>query len=177
MSVEAAAVPGVPFNAVLIGKGHPYFKEIDATLKPSQAGPGMFISKKDPKTGEMRLFAMPVPVTRVERDPVNEERTVDIPLRDDQNRILYQLDPAARNTIALMNPTNPDADSVPTTPFPDSKDAVSASFEKLQVSMVEQQKASDARLEMFMKAAAEERKSADERFEKLVMALAGKKEK
>ena len=152
MAVEAAPAVPLPVNAVLISKGHPYFKEIDATLKPSQGGPGMFVSRKDPKTGEYRLYAMPVPVTQVQRDPVNEERTIDVPMKDDQGRVLYQLDPAARTTIALANPDNPAADSIPTTPFPDAKDTMATGLEALQKTIIEQQKASDERFERLIAA-------------------------
>lgn len=176
MAVEAApAVPlPIPVNGVLIGPGHPFYKPFDATLKPSQGGPGMFMSRKDPKTGEYRLFAMPVPVTRVERDPVNEERTVDVPIKDDQGRTLYQLDPAARATIALANNGDENAASMPTTPYPDAKDAMASGLESLQKSLADQQAMANARLEALQTTMIEQAKASDARMEKLIAALVAK---
>lgn len=153
MAVDAPSVPilsnlrapdGRP--AVQIFKGHPYYTEVDPTLKKGQAGPGMFVSRKDPQTGELRLYAALVPVTRVQRDPVNMERTIDVPLTDEQGRVLMQLDPAARATIQLMADGDEEAKSMPTTPFPDTKDPLSNSVEQLKTVIIEQNAAAEARM-------------------------------
>ena len=125
--------------AVEIGPGHPYYTPIDQTLKKSQGGPGMYESRKDPKTGEFRLYAALVPVTQTKRDPINEERTIDVPMLDEAGRVMMQRDPAARNSIALGNDV-PGSDSLPTTPFPDSKDAMATGLEKLSQIVVDQGK-------------------------------------
>ena len=159
MAVDAPAVPilsnlrapdGRP--AVEIKSGHPYYTNVDTTLNKSQAGPGMFVSRKDPKTGEHRLFPMLIPVTRVQRDPANEERTIDVPMVDEQGRVLMQLDPAARATVWLENDKNEDARSMPITPFPDSKDAMANGLEKLGTILVEQGQQAAARQESLIAA-------------------------
>jgi len=138
--------------AVIIGPGHPHYKEIDPSLKKSQAGPGMFVSRKDPATGEYRLYAALVPVTIVQRDPINQERTIDVPMLDEQGRVMLQLDPAARATILLTNDGDASKDSIPTTPFPDSKDQIATTVEKLQQTILAQQAASEARMEQLITA-------------------------
>ena len=130
--------------AIEIREGHPYFTKIDKTLHKSQAGPGMFASLQDEK-GAFRLYASLVPVTQVKRDPINEERTIDVPMTDEQGRVLMQRDPAARTTIYLENNNDEKADSLPTTPFPNSKDAMATGLEKLGAIIVEQNKAQNDR--------------------------------
>ena len=152
MAVGTPPVNGLPSlrapdgrPALEISHGHPYFTGIDKTLKPSQGGPGMFESRRDPATGQFRLYAALVPVTRVQRDPENEERTIDVPMVDEEGRVLMQRDPAARTTIALAHDLDETVDSIPTTPFPDTKEPVMQSIDSLKEVIVEQNRLASER--------------------------------
>lgn len=120
-------------------------------------GPGMFVS--DGKEWRAQM----TPVTTQQRDPINPERWIDVPVTDPKTgAVLMQVNPAAADTIGRT--AGDGAKGIPVAQPPEPKDAVKEQMNTL----IEMQRAS-------IEAAAKRDERMDRLVELLATSLAGKK--